>query len=66
MFKKLNLKDEYITVIADNRIIISHSWFYDNEVGETIMNHLRKVTEAEKELWEFLEKKIASKLQSEG
>ena len=122
MYDKINLKDEYVTVIAEgrtivswynreknkvigytflanlmskcsvnifslteisrdrmsirheesylrsnrNKVLVNPTWFYDNEVGEAIINHIRKVTESEKELWKFIKQKMVSKLQSEG
>ena len=49
-----------------NKILVNPTWFYDNEVGEAIINHIRKVTESEIELWKFIKQKLVSKLQSEG
>ena len=122
MFDKINLKDEYVTVIAEgrtvvswynreknkvteytflanlmnncsvnifslteiardkksirheesylrsnrNKVLVNPTWFYDNEVGEAIINHIKEVTESEKELWKFIKQKMVSKLQSEG
>ena len=122
MFDKINLKDEYVTVIAEgrtvvswynreknkvieytflanlmnncsvnilslteiardkmsirheesylrsnrNKVLVNPTWFYDNEVGEAIINRIKEVTESEKELWKFIKQKMVSKLQSEG
>lgn len=49
-----------------NKILVNPTWFYDNEVGEAIINHIKEVTESEKELWKFIKQKMVSKLQSEG
>ena len=116
MFENLNLENEYVTVIAQEKIIISWynkgkgkiieygcngllgdvkvtifslteairgkktirydeakfargfsriltnpKWFHDNETGERLIAHIKKMEDLEKELKSFLDERIASK-----